>query len=73
MRGNFKSQVGRLFQEIDGVGQSKWADKQQARTELQSRGESATSTAVGARTAIHNNDTNKGYFNKCVELANWAR
>jgi len=73
MRGNFKTQVGRLFQEIDGVGSSKWADKQQARAELQSRGESATSSAIGAMTSIHSNDTNKEYFNKCVELANWAR
>ncbi len=73
MRGNFKSQVGRLFMEIDGVGCSKWADKQQARAELQSRGESATSSAIGARTSLHGNSTNEKYFDKCVELANWAR
>lgn len=73
MRGNFKSQVGRLFQEIDGVGKSKWADKQQARADLLDRGESATSSAIGAKTSVHSNSTNEGYFDRCVELANWAR
>jgi hypothetical protein len=73
MRGNVKSQVGRLFQEVDGMGTSKWADKQQARAELMVRGESATSSAIAAKTAIHSNDTNGGYFDKCVELANWTR
>lgn len=73
MRGNFKSQVGRLFQETDGVGTSKWADKQQARMELQERGEAATSAAIGALTNIHSNSTNEGYFDRCVELARWAQ
>ncbi len=73
MRGNFNSQIGRLFQEIDGVGTSKWADKQQAREVLKSRGESANSEAVGGMTTIHNNRTNEEYFAKCVELANWAK
>lgn len=73
MRGNFKSQVGRLFQEIDGVGTSKWADKQQVRADLKSRGEAATSSAVGAKTALHSNGTNEGYYDKCIELAKWVR
>lgn len=73
MRGNFKIQVGRLFQEIDGVGKSKWADKQQAQMDLKANGESATSTAVAARTSLHSNRTNENYFDKCVELANWTR
>lgn len=73
MRGNFKSQVGRLFQEVDGMGTSNWADKQQARADLQNSGETATSSAVAARTDIHGNRTNEGYFDKCVELANWTR
>lgn len=73
MRGNFKSQIGRLFQEIDGTGRSKWADKQQAREDLKNRGESAISAAVGARTSLHSNGTNAGYFDKCVELAKWVR
>lgn len=62
-----------MFQEIDGVGKSKWADKQQAQTDLKALGESATSTAVGAKTSLHSNSTNENYFDKCVELANWAR
>ncbi|QEM67403.1 phage integrase family protein [Geobacter sp. FeAm09] len=73
MRGNFNSQVGRLFQEINGVGTSKFADKQEARSYLMDRGESATSSAVATLTSIHNNGTNEGYFDKCVELAKWAR
>jgi integrase len=73
MRGNFKSQIGRLFQEVDGVGKSKFADKQEARNYLKEQGKSATSTAIATRTSIHNNDTNKEYFTKCVELAKWAR
>lgn len=73
MRGNFKSQIGCLFQKIDGVGTSKWADKQQARADLAARGEQVNSISVGAHTNIHNNRTNEEYFNKCVELANWAR
>jgi integrase len=73
MRGNFKSQVGRLFQEIDGTGTSKFADKQQVREELKNQGQAATSSAIGAKTAVHANSTNEGYFVRCVELAQWAR
>jgi hypothetical protein len=73
MRGNFKSQVARLFHEIDGTGTSKFADKLQVREELKSQGQAATSSAVGARTAVHSNKTNEGYFDRCVELAKWAR
>ena len=73
MRGNFKSQIGRLFQEIDGMGKSKWADKQQARTELKNSGKSGTSLAVAGKTDIHANRTNENYFDRCVELANWTR
>lgn len=73
MRGNFNSQIGRLFQEIDGTGTSKWADKQHARADLKSLGESATSSAVAAKTAVHGNRTNENYFDRCVELATWAR
>jgi len=72
MRGNFKSQVGRLFQEVDGVGTSKCSDKQMARSYLMGRGEAATSSSVAALTTIHNNGTNEGYFDRCVELARWA-
>jgi len=73
MRGNFKSQVGRLFQEVDGIGTSKFNDKQQVRSELASQGIAATSSAVGAQTKIHSNNTDSGYFDKCVELAKWAK
>jgi hypothetical protein len=55
------------------MGQSKFADKQQARSDLKENGEAVTSSAVGAITAIHGNKTNEGYFDKCVELANWAK
>lgn len=73
MRGNSKSQIGRLFKEIERVGTSRRADKIHARAELKARGESATSSAVAALTAIHSNKTNEVYFDKCVELAKWAK
>jgi len=73
MRGNVKSQVGRLFQEIESIRTSKLSDKQSARGELLARGESATSSAIATLTAIHSNRTNEGYFDKCAELATWCR
>lgn len=75
MRGSMKGQILHLYNAsgMNKLGTSKHEAKNNARAELKSNGQSASSQNIAPKTGIHSVGTQNNYIGKQIELAEYVR